>query len=285
MNRQTIKIKNFGLHTIGSFLVNALITILSLFCLFPVVWMLYSSVKDEAAFKRNIVGLPGELHFENYLSAIKTGKMDIAFVNSLIVSVLAVVILILIAFMAGVIFARYSFRGKGVLYTMFLCGMLIPVHSLLIPVFIELKTFSLINNRIALSLIYVALGLPKAIFLVTTFAATIPKEIEEAVIIDGGSTKDIFFRVFLPISKPILSTVTILSFLDAWNEFPFSLILMGKPELKTLPIALTYFTGQHSVQYTPMMAGLTIATLPVVIIYFIFHKKIMEGMVAGSVKG
>lgn len=285
MSRRTSKVKNFGLNTIGSFLVNALITILSLFCLFPVVWMLYSSVKDEAAFKRNIVSLPQELHFENYLSAIKTGKMDIAFVNSLIVSVLAVAVLILIAFMAGVIFARYSFRGKGVLYTMFLCGMLIPVHSLLIPVFIELKTFSLINNRIVLSLIYVAFGLPKAIFLVTTFAATIPKEIEEAVIIDGGSTRDIFFRVFLPISKPILSTVTILSFLDAWNEFPFSLILMGKPELKTLPIALTYFTGQHSVQYTPMMAGLTIATLPVVIIYFIFHKKIMEGMVAGSVKG
>ncbi|NBJ02199.1 carbohydrate ABC transporter permease [Lachnospiraceae bacterium] len=285
MNKKIRKRKKAGAGTVVSALMNVMIAALSVFCLFPVAWMLYSSVKDEAAFKRNIIGLPTEFHFENYAAAIKTGKMDIAFVNSVLVSVTAVAILIFIAFMAGVIFARYAFKGKMLLYTMFLSGMLIPVHSLLIPVFIELKFFSLINNRLVLALIYTAFGLPKAIFLVTTFAATIPREIEEAVIMDGGSTFDIFFKVFLPISKPVLSTVTILSFLDAWNEFPFSLILMGKPELKTLPIALTYFTGQHSVQYTPMMAGLTIATLPVVVIYFIFHKKIMEGMVAGSVKG
>lgn len=266
-------------------LVNVLIAVLSLFCLFPVVWMIYSSLKDEPSFLKNLIGLPTSLHFSNYISAIKTGKMDVAFVNSVLVSVAAVAALVLIAFVAGVVFARYQFRGKTILYTMFLSGMLIPVHSLLIPIFVELKLFTLNNNRFILALVYAAFGLPKAIFLVTSFAATIPREIEEAVIIDGGNTHDIFFKVFLPISKPILSTVIILSFLDAWNEFPFSLVLMGKPELKTLPIALTYFTGQHSVQYTPMMAGLTIATLPVVIVYFLFHKKIMEGMVAGSVKG
>lgn len=203
----------------------------------------------------------------------------------MLVSVTAVVVLLLIAFLAGTIFGRYVFKGKKLLYTMFLMGMLIPVHSLLVPVFIELKTFSLNNNRFVLALIYAAFGLPKAIFLMTTYASTIPRELEEAAIIDGGNTHDVFFRIFLPISKPILSTITILSFLDAWNEFPFSLVLMGKPELKTLPIALTYFTGQYSVDYTPMMAGLAIATLPVVIVYFIFHKKIMEGMVAGAVKG
>lgn len=270
---------------IAAIITNVLILLLSLFCLFPVVWMMYSSLKDEAGFLSNIVGLPTKLHFENYISAIQTGKMDIAFLNSAFVSVAAVLFLILIAFTAGVIFGRYEFKGKNILYVMFLSGMLIPVHSLLIPIFIELKLFSLINNRLALALIYTAFGLPKAIFLITSFAATIPKEIEEAVIIDGGNTFSLFFRIFLPISKPIISTVVILSFLDAWNEFPFSLILMGKPELKTLPVALTYFTGQHSVQYTPMMAGLTIATLPVVVVYLLFYKKIMEGMVAGSVKG
>lgn len=273
------------INIIAAVITNALILLLSLFCLFPVVWMMYSSLKEEAGFLNNIVGLPTKLHFENYIAAIQTGKMDVAFVNSAFVSIAAVALLILIAFAAGVIFGRYDFKGKNVLYVMFLSGMLIPVHSLLIPIFIELKLFSLINNRLALALIYTTFGLPKAIFLITSFAATIPKEIEEAVIIDGGNTFSLFFRIFLPISKPILSTVVILSFLDAWNEFPFSLILMGKPELKTLPVALTYFTGQHSVQYTPMMAGLTIATLPVVVVYLLFYKKIMEGMVAGSVKG
>lgn len=274
-----------GLKKFGSLLVNVIISAFSLFCLFPVVWMLYSSLKEESEFKRNLLSLPIQLHFENYLTAVKTGKMDTAFVNSVLVSVTAVAVLLFIAFLAGTIFGRYVFKGKTLLYTMFLLGMLIPVHSLLVPVFIELKIFSLNNNRFVLALIYAAFGLPKAIFLMTTYASTIPRELEEAAIIDGGNTHDVFFRIFLPISKPILSTITILSFLDAWNEFPFSLILMGKPELKTLPIALTYFTGQYSVDYTPMMAGLAIATLPVVIVYFIFHKKIMEGMVAGAVKG
>lgn len=274
-----------GLKKLGSLLVNVIISAFSLFCLFPVVWMLYSSLKEESEFKQNLLSLPTQLHFENYQTAVKTGRMDTAFVNSVLVSVTAVVILLLIAFLAGTIFGRYVFKGKKLLYTMFLMGMLIPVHSLLVPVFIELKTFSLNNNRFVLALIYAAFGLPKAIFLMTTYASTIPRELEEAAIIDGGNTHDVFFRIFLPISKPILSTITILSFLDAWNEFPFSLVLMGKPELKTLPIALTYFTGQYSVDYTPMMAGLAIATLPVVIVYFIFHKKIMEGMVAGAVKG
>ncbi len=274
-----------GLKKLGSLLVNVIISAFSLFCLFPVVWMLYSSMKEESEFKQNLLSLPTQLHFENYQTAVKTGKMDTAFVNSVLVSVTAVVVLLLIAFLAGTIFGRYVFKGKKLLYTMFLMGMLIPVHSLLVPVFIELKTFSLNNNRFVLALIYAAFGLPKAIFLMTTYASTIPRELEEAAIIDGGNTHDVFFRIFLPISKPILSTITILSFLDAWNEFPFSLVLMGKPELKTLPIALTYFTGQYSVDYTPMMAGLAIATLPVVIVYFIFHKKIMEGMVAGAVKG
>lgn len=274
-----------GLKKLGSLLVNVIISAFSLFCLFPVVWMLYSSLKEESEFKRNLLSLPTQLHFENYQTAVKTGRMDTAFVNSVLVSVTAVVVLLLIAFLAGTIFGRYVFKGKKLLYTMFLMGMLIPVHSLLVPVFIELKTFSLNNNRFVLALIYAAFGLLKAIFLMTTYASTIPRELEEAAIIDGGNTHDVFFRIFLPISKPILSTITILSFLDAWNEFPFSLVLMGKPELKTLPIALTYFTGQYSVDYTPMMAGLAIATLPVVIVYFIFHKKIMEGMVAGAVKG
>lgn len=274
-----------GLKKFGSLLVNVIISAFSLFCLFPVVWMLYSSLKEESEFKRNLLSLPIQLHFENYLTSVKTGKMDTAFVNSVLVSVTAVAVLLFIAFLAGTIFGRYVFKGKTLLYTMFLLGMLIPVHSLLVPVFIELKIFSLNNNRFVLALIYAAFGLPKAIFLMTTYASTIPRELEEAAIIDGGNTHDVFFRIFLPISKPILSTITILSFLDAWNEFPFSLILMGKPELKTLPIALTYFTGQYSVDYTPMMAGLAIATLPVVIVYFIFHKKIMEGMVAGAVKG
>lgn len=270
---------------VGALLVNLFVLLLTIFAVFPVLWMLLSSIKEEQEFLMNIVGLPTSFKWQNYLEAIRIGKLNIAFVNSSIVSVIAVLLVVAISFVTGIMFARYTFLGKQIVYVMFLSGMLIPVHSLLIPIFIELKTFSLLNNRVALAFLYAAFGLPKAIFLITGYASTIPREIEEAVVIDGGNTQHLLFRIFLPMCSPVIGTVIILSFLDAWNEFPFALILMGKAELKTLPIALTYFTGQYSVQYTPMMAGLSIATLPIVLVYFIFHKKIMEGMVAGSVKG
>ena len=121
--------KTYGVTQISKkilmLLVNVLIALLSLFCLFPVVWMIYSSLKDEPSFLKNLIGLPTSLHFSNYLSAIKTGKMDVAFVNSVLVSVVAVAALVFIAFVAGVVFARYQFKGKTILYTMFLSGMLI----------------------------------------------------------------------------------------------------------------------------------------------------------------
>ncbi|MCL2034765.1 MAG: carbohydrate ABC transporter permease [Oscillospiraceae bacterium] len=272
-------------HAAGSAAVNVFILLFSLFCLFPVYWMLASSVKNDSDFYMNLAGFPQTFRPSNYLAAVNVGRLDIAFVNSAIVSGIAVFLILLISFVMGIVFARYQFKGKGFLYIMFLSGMLIPVHALLIPIFIELRAFSMLNNRFALALVYTVFGLPKGIFLVTAYASTIPREIEEAVFIDGGNIHQLFFKIFMPMCSPVLGTLTILSFLDAWNEFPFSLILMGRPELKTLPIALTYFQGQYFVEYTMMMAGLSIATLPVVIVYFIFHKRIMQGMVAGSVKG
>jgi raffinose/stachyose/melibiose transport system permease protein len=173
---------------------------------------------------------------------------------------------------------------KKFLYVMFLSGMLIPVYSLLVPVFIEMKVLGLQENVYALAVLYAAFGLPLAIFLITSYASTIPKEIEEAAIIDGASYSRLYYRILMPMCLPILGTVLILTFLNAWNEFPFALVLTGK-ETKTIPIGLTYFTGMYTVNYTQLMAGLSIATLPVVVVYFAFYKKIVAGMVAGAVKG
>jgi len=270
---------------VGSGFVNILIMAFSLFCLFPVFWMISSSIKEESDFLMNVAGLPRSINLQNYVHALTAGSLDRAFVNSAIVSVVAVALGLFLCFITGIVFARYKFKGKNILFIMFISGMLIPVHSLLIPLFIQLRTFNMLNNHFALALIYAVFSLPRGIFLVTAFASTIPKEIEEAVIIDGGSTHQLFFRIFLPMCKPVIGTLTILNFLDAWNEFPFALVFMGRAELQTLPIALTHFTGQFTVQFTLMIAGLTIATLPVVAVYLIFHKQIMQGMVAGSVKG
>lgn len=271
-------------HYLLAILSNALVGLLTIFCIFPVIWMLYSSLKTQPEFARSIIALPHSFHFQNYLEAIKIGQMDVCFVNSVKASLLTVVLVLFCGFTTGIIFARYRFRLKQPLYLMFLSGMLIPVYSLLVPVFIEMKTMGLQDNIYAIALLYAAYGLPLAIFLITSYASTIPKEIEEAAIIDGASFPKLLYRILLPMCLPILGTVLILSFLNAWNEFPFALVLLGK-ETKTIPIGLTYFTGMYTVNYTQLMAGLSIATVPVVVVYFTFYKKIVAGMVAGAVKG
>ncbi|HEY5586785.1 MAG TPA: carbohydrate ABC transporter permease [Ruminiclostridium sp.] len=274
------KILNFLLTTV----INVPVMLLTLFCMFPVVWMLYSSVKSEKEFALSIISFPKTFVIQNYTNAIKIGQMNICLSNSVKASILTVIIVLVLGFITGLIFGRYDFKFKKPLYIMFLSGMLIPVYSLLVPVFIEMKTLNLNDNIYAISLIYGACGLPLAIFLITSYVSAIPKEIEEAAIIDGASFNAIIFKIMMPICIPILGTVLILSFLNAWNEFPFALVLLGK-NTKTIPIGLTYFTGMYSVKYTQLLAGLSIATLPVVIIYFVCYKKIIAGMVAGSVKG
>lgn len=266
-------------------LLNGLVLLLSFSCIFPIIWLIYSSLKTEREFSLSIASLPKHPTFENYINAIKTAKMHIYFLNSLYITIISVLIIVLFSFIVGYFFARYQFRGRAFLYTMFLSGMLIPIHALLVPLFIQFKVIGLLDTRITLIFPYVGLGLPMAIFLMENFIHDIPHEIEEAAYIDGASLNRTLFEVILPVCKPIIATVVILSALSTWNEFSFALVLIKSDYLKTLPVGLTNFSSQYTIKYTQLMAALTIAILPVIIVYLIFNKRIMEGLIAGAVKG
>ncbi|MBZ4644571.1 MAG: ABC-type sugar transport system, permease component [Clostridia bacterium] len=267
------------------FLLNIVMMLFSFTCIFPLIWMMYSSLKTQKEFSLNIISMPLKPQFDNYIQAIKVGKMQIYFFNSLFISIISVIGIIIIAFITGYFLSRYQFRGRNFLYVFFLSGMLIPIHSLLIPVFIQFKWLGFLDKRFTLILPYIAFGLPMAVFLLESFIKSIPVEIEEAAVIDGSPIFTTLMRIILPICRPVISTVLILSFLNAWNEFPFALILVKSQKLKTLPVGLTNFNGQYSVNYTQLMAALVIAVLPVIIIYLLFYKKIIQGMTAGAVKG
>lgn len=270
---------------IGALILNILVMILSLSAIFPIVWLIYSSLKTEREFALSIASLPVHPTFENYVNAIKTAKMHIYFFNSLFTTVISVILIVIFSFIVGYFFARYQFKGRTLLYTMFLAGMLIPIHALLVPLFVQFKVFGLLDRRITLIFPYVGLGLPMAIFLMENFIRDIPHEIEEAAYIDGATLTQTLFRIILPICKPIISTVVILSALSTWNEFSFALVLIKSDALKTLPVGLTNFSSQYTVKYTQLMAAITIAILPVIITYLAFNKKVIQGLVAGAVKG
>lgn len=265
--------------------INVLVTLLSVTCIFPIIWMVYSSLKSQQQFAVDTVGLPQQLHFSNYVQAITEGKLAGYFLNSMFNTLVTVAVVVFLTFITAYCLGRFRFRGRTGIYYLFLSGMLIPIYALLIPIFIEFKALGLLNNRLTLILPYIAFALPIAVFLIESYIQGIPIELEEAAHIDGCGTLRCMFAIIMPVCKPVLATVAILTFLNTWNEFPLALVLVRSNSLKTMPIGLTNFVGAYTVDYPLMMAALVISALPVILMYLLFYNQVMKGMVAGAVKG
>lgn len=264
---------------------NAFCWILSLSCIVPVVWMIYSSLKTDKEFALNILALPKDPQWGNYAKAFVAGNMGTYAINSLMNSVLTAIFTLVLAFVIGYCLSRFRFKGRNAVYFLFMAGMLIPIYALLLPVFIEFKYLHLLNKAFTLLLPYISFALPVSIFLIESYVEGIPVELEEASYIDGCGTVRSMFTIILPVCKPVLATSAILTFLNTWNEFPLALVLISNNAYKTIPIGLTFFRGAYATSYPLLFAALTIASLPVIIIYLFFGKQIMGGMVSGAVKG
>lgn len=280
-NSAAYKVKNGA----ASLVANVLCWVLSITCIAPVIWMIYSSLKTDKEFALDILSLPKTLQWGNYVKAFIAGNMGTYAVNSLLNSVVTTVVTLLMAFTIGYCLSRFQFRGRNAIYFLFMAGLLIPIYALLLPIFIEFKYMNLVNTMFTLLLPYISFALPIAIFLVESYVGGIPIELEEASYIDGCSHVRSMFSIIMPVCKPVLATSAILTFLNTWNEFPLALVLISNNKLKTIPIGLTYFRGAYATSYVLLFAALSIASLPVIIIYLGFYNQIMKGMVAGAVKG
>ncbi len=278
------KVKN----GIAGVILNILLIGFSVICIFPLVWMLYSSLKEKREFNASMISLPASPTIENYLKifANKDANLLGAMGNSVRTTVLSVFLIVLFSFVVGYILARVNFRLNRVLYVMFLMGMLIPIHSLLVPIYIIFNKTNMSNQWYTLLFPYVAFNLPVSLFLVEGYVKGVPSALEEAAAIDGSNFSRTMFSIILPICKPILTTVAIINVFSCWNEFSFALVLISNNKaITTVPLALKNFTGQFSSDYPKMMAAMLITMAPVVVLYFIFSKQIIKGMVAGAVKG
>lgn len=285
MSRGNNEILSKARRTGAALVCNIFCWMLSISCIVPVVWMIYSSLKTDKEFAQNILTPPAVPQWGNYVKAFIAGNMGTYAVNSLINSVLTVVFTLVLAFTIGYTLSRFRFRGRNAVYFLFMAGMLIPIYALLLPIFIEFKYLHLINKAYTLLLPYISFALPVAIFLVESYVEGIPIELEEASYIDGCSTVRAMYTIIMPTCKPVLATSAILTFLNTWNEFPLALVLISNNKYKTVPIGLTFFRGAYATSYPLLFAALTIASLPVILIYLVFGKQIMGGMVAGAVKG
>ncbi len=270
---------------LGYFFVNVPIMILSVTCIFPVVWLIYSSLKTDAEFALSPAALPTEIHFSNYIVAFKKANFGIFVFNSAFNSVVSLLLVLIISFIMGYILSRYRFIGRNFIYAMLMAALMIPVYALMVPIFIQEKRMGILNTRLSLIPVYVAMELPTSVFLIDGYLKSISVDLEDAASIDGASLPRIMFTIMMPICRPILSTIVILTFMHVWNEFPFAQVLLSDENIKTISIGLTYFTSQYTTSYTLLLSALTMATIPILIIYMLFYNKIMEGMMAGAIKG
>lgn len=261
---------------------------LSVFALvnaYPILWMIINSFKSEQEFAVNQFGLPRVFVFENYINAWQSANLGTLFTNSIFICLTATILTVFLGSIASYFLSRFSFKMNKIVYIFFIFGMLIPIHSTLVPMFILMRNFGLLNSPITLLFPYIAFHLPITIFILTSFMKAFPKDIEESAIMDGCGIFRTFWSIILPMSRPALATVLILNFIYNWNEFSFALVLINSPDLQTLPLGLASFAGQFTTNYGAQMAGLSMSLIPILAFYLLLEKDIVKGMTAGAVKG
>ena len=251
----------------------------------PFIFMVVNSFRDKKMMGRQgVLHFPDPWYFQNYPDVINNGFFGFFFRSLIIVSISLVLMLIISSFAAYPL-ARMKFKLRGFLYAGIVAMMSVPMHVTLIPVYQMTNSMGLINNLFSLLGPYVAFALPMSVFILTGFMMTIPKEMEEAAVIDGCNKYNMFSRIILPLSKAGLSTLAIYNAVGMWNEFAFANTFLNDIRVKTLPLALGAFKGEHS-QDTPLiLTVLTLSVLPTIILFIIFQDKLVKGMMAGAVKG
>lgn len=307
------------IERIGSGLKYALLSVYLAAVVFPLCWLLYTSGKNTQEFYSNPLGLPkaitspgshsAEALVANYSKAWYGSHFSAYFLNSLKVVGISLALILLLGSMAAYVLARFEFRGRGVFYTLFLSGLLIPMQLILIPLFFEFSeigetltrwlappvhamgwgdlTISLHDSHFGLILIYVAASLPFTVFTLTGFFRTLPNEVREAAMMDGASEYRIFFQVMMPLARPGLITVAIFNFLGLWNEYLFGLVFLTSDRLKTLPLGLAGISiqAQYKSDFGLLFAGLVIAMLPTLFVYLVLQERLTKGITVGAVKG
>jgi raffinose/stachyose/melibiose transport system permease protein len=254
---------------------------------YPFIWLVFFSLKSNTEiFGGNIGGFPQELLWENYKDAFFGGKVGLYFFNSVLVTGLTIIITLIVSSMAAYAVARMRWKLSKAAMVLFLLGMMIPIHATLLPLFIFFKQIKLLNTYWCLILPYVGFGMPIAMYILVGFMQGIPKEMEESAFMDGAGIIKSFFYIILPIVRPAIATVSIFTFLSAWNELMFAITFISKEAYRTLTVGLQTMVGQYSTQWGPIGAGLVIATLPTIFIYILLSREVQHSLVnAGAVKG
>lgn len=271
---------------IGYVLLYIVLIAVAVFQLFPLVWLLFFSLKNnQEVFNLPPLSLPTDPKWENYTKVWEAGNIGVYFLNSVWITLAATALTVVIASLVTFAITRMKWKASSLVLGLFMLAMMIPVHSTLIPLFSMFNKVQLVDNPLSLILTYVAFNMPITIMILLGFYYALPKEVEEASVIDGCSVNRMFFRIVFPMTSSVLATTAIINIIYNWNEFIFVNTFISSDTLKTLTVGVQNFIGQYTTDWGAIGATLMISILPILIAFLFLSDRIVEGIAAGSVKG
>ncbi len=257
----------------------------SIVVLFPIWTMIVNSLKEKREIFRSPFTLPDPITFEGYTRAIIKGRFDLYFRNSLFVTLVSLILILFLGSLAAFALVRWKSKISNIIYIIFIAGLLIPIRLGTVNIIQIIKALGLIDTLVSLIPIYVAMGVPIAILVLREFILSLPKDLIDAARIDGASEWQVYFNVVLPLIRPALATVAIFNLIPVWNDFWFPLILVRAEEYRTVPLGVSLLFGQYQTNWTNILATLTLASLPVIILYILMANQFIKGLTAGAIKG
>ncbi|GBF74940.1 ABC transporter permease [Paenibacillus sp. 598K] len=259
--------------------------LLAVVFMIPVVFIAFTALKSNSDLLRNpFYAFPEKIQWNNFAMAWEQGRLGMYMKNTAVIAFIKVPLGILVVALASYAMTRMVFRWGSALFALFLIGMMVPMQATLVPLNIFLNKTGLVNTYPGIILVYLGFGIPFGILILRGFFRSIPKEIDEAALIDGCGDTGKFFRIILPLSMPAIATLFIFDFMATWNEFLLAQIFITKDTMRTITTGLLAFRGEFSTNYTLMNAGVLLSVLPVLAVYMAFQKYFVSGL-AGSVKG
>jgi N-acetylglucosamine transport system permease protein len=271
----------------GTVVKHAFFLAYSVAVVYPVIWVIISSFKNTLEIFASPWKLPQTLRWANYFRALVEAQLARYFLNSIFVTVVSLILVLIIGSMAAYVLARIPFRGQKFFYYFFISGLVFTVFLVLVPLFILLKDLHLFDSYFGLVLVYVAYNLALTIFILVGFFRTVPNELSEAARLDSCSEFGIYWRIIMPMAKSGLVTAAIFNALNLWNEFIFAMIILATSALRTLPVGLAAMMNrnQYRTDWPALFAGLVIVIIPTFIVYAIFQRQLTENVTAGALKG
>jgi raffinose/stachyose/melibiose transport system permease protein len=268
-----------------STLIYIFLILLAVIYIVPLLWVLITSLKDDSTLMLSPWAMPAKIMWDNYEFAWTKGHLGTAMLNSLIVCSITLVVSMLFGSMAAFAIAKLRWKLSKLSLYYFLIGMMIPIHTILIPLFVQFSGWKMSNTLIGIIIPYITFSLPITIYIMVGFFEGIPNELFEAACIDGCSVYKMFGTVAIPLAKTGFMVTGLMSFVSNWNELLLAMVFISDEAKKTLPVSLTKFVGPYHTNYCQMFAAIMIAIVPTIIAYVAFANQIVEGLTAGAVKG